>query len=155
MWTSYEQLTITNSCYKCFPWISDGSFKHLRRCSWQNEWFKYISWHCLAIMMSHSQLTIVNLRPSSLPKMNDGPFKCPHKCSWWATPGHHDSSNGSALTLSCHIMTSHSQLTIANWPSGFLPPIDDGSYKCLKTYSWLAVPRCHDSSECYKEHTLT
>ena len=56
-----------------------------------------------------------------------------------AVPGCHDSSEWlkwHALTLSRFNMTSHSQLTIANSGSSFLPPLDDGSSKWLQRCSW-------------------
>ena len=75
-----------------------------------------------------------------------------------AVPGCHDSSEWlkwHALMLSRFNMTSHSQLTIANSGSSFLPPLDDGSSKWLQRCSWRAVPGRYGGSEWLKWHAFT
>ena len=117
----------------------------------------YIALSCLN-MTSYLQLTIVNLNASCLLPIDDGSFKCIQRCSWRAVPGCHDSSEWFtrySLMMYCFNMTSHSQLTIANSGSSFLPPLDNGSSQWLQRCGWRAVPGRHDSSKWFKRHTLT
>ena len=167
--TSHSQLTIANSGSSFLPPLDDGSSKWLQRCSWRavpgryggSEWFK---WYTLTLscldMTFHSKLKIANSGASCVvctPNRCES-FKCIQRCSWRAVPGCHDSSEWlkwHVLTLSRFNMTSHSQLTIANSGSSFLPPLDNGSIKCIQRCSWRTVPGCHDSSNWFKRHTLT
>ena len=56
--TSHSQLTIANLRARFLPLIDDGSFKYLRRCSWQTvssamtalNGSQDVPWHCLALM---------------------------------------------------------------------------------------------------------
>ena len=128
-------------------------------CHDSSEWLK---WHALMLsrfnMTSHSQLTIANSGSSFLPPLDDGSSKWLQRCSWRAVPGRYGGSEWlkwHAFTLSCFNMTSHSQLTIANSGSSFLPPLDDGSSQWLQRCGWRAVPGRHDSSKWFKRHTLT
>ena len=128
-------------------------------CHDSSEWLK---WHALMLsrfnMTSHSQLTIANSGSSFLPPLDDGSSKWLQRCSWRAVPGRYGGSEWlkwHAFTLSGFNMTSHSQLTIANFCSSFFPPLDDGSSKWLQRCSWRAVPGRYGGSEWFKWYTLT
>ena len=74
-----------------------------------------------------------------LPQMDEGSFKWLQRYLWQAVPGCHGSSQWfkwHTLRLSCLNMTSYSQLTIANSGTSCLPPLDDGSFKCIQRCSW-------------------
>ena len=74
---------------------------------------------------------------------DDGFFQRLQRCSWQAALGCLDCSEQFEIrtyTLPSLYVTSHSQLTITNLRASCLPPIDDGSFKCLQRSSWRAVP---------------
>ena len=128
-------------------------------CHDSSKWFKR---HTLTLswldMTCHFQLAIANSRASCLPPIDDGSFLYLQRCSWWAVPGHYGGSEWlkwHVFMLSCFNMTSHSQLTIANFGSSFFPPLDDGSSKWLQRCSWRAVPGRYGGSEWFKWYTLT
>ena len=111
-----------------------------------------LPWYDIPFSVDYCQLACNCILP-----LDGGSFKCIQRCSWRAVPGRHDSSEWFTrytLMLYCFNMTSSSQLTIVNSRASCLPPIDDGSFKCLQKCSWRAVQGHHDSSECFKWHAL-
>ena len=115
-------------------------------------------WRCLALIW-HPILSWQLPTPAQtfLSPLDDGSSQWLQICSWRAVPGCHDSSKWfkrHTLTLSCFNMTSHSQLTIANSGSSFLPPLDDGSSKWLQRCSWRVVSGRNGGSEWFKWYTL-
>ena len=94
-------------------------------------WFFFLSWQLPTRAKAGWWMT------------DDRSFQCLQRCSWQDALGRHDCSEQFEIrtkTLSSLYVTYHFQLTITNLRASCLPPIDDGSFKCLQRSSWRAVP---------------
>ena len=94
-------------------------------------WFFFLSWQLPTRAKAGWWMT------------DDRSFQCLQRCSRQDALGRRDCSEQFEIltkTLSSLYVTYHFQLTITNLLASCLPPIDDGSFKCLQRCSWQAVP---------------